>query len=233
MRRGRDRGKWPWQILSSEKAMIKLAKLSNTTISVLWKVTKGIQQIERHLFKKNWTSVITVGLWHFISRLLPFPFPHPQCQDMVAMKTGSLTSAAGGADPIWSSAKKLMVRGDVENNIDWWQTTGKGHCHICLRLHCCLGQAREQSKAWKGDVGHKIATGGFEKLWHIPGDLEVCIHMCVQLRTPTPGPWLNIRPCAKAESKNQGRLVTCLNFVCPSPHTDPLGKGRKARAQGV
>lgn len=52
MKRGSDRGKTLANALL-KNAMMKLAKLSNTTILVLWKLTKSIQQIEGHLFKKN------------------------------------------------------------------------------------------------------------------------------------------------------------------------------------
>lgn len=52
MKRGSDRGKTLANALL-KKAMMKLAKLSNTTISVLWKLTKSIQQIEGHLFQKS------------------------------------------------------------------------------------------------------------------------------------------------------------------------------------
>jgi len=43
--------------------------------------------------------------------------PPPKARTWWPLKTGSLL-AAGGADLIWSSAKKLMVRGSVENNIN-------------------------------------------------------------------------------------------------------------------
>lgn len=56
------------------KAVINQTKLPKTTILGLWKLTKGTQQIEKHLFKKNyWTSVTTEVCDVFSLELLPSP----------------------------------------------------------------------------------------------------------------------------------------------------------------
>lgn len=55
------------------------AKLSKTTIVVLWNWRKGVQQIEKHLLKKSHLTLCrNYGcLRHFILWFLPFPSPCP------------------------------------------------------------------------------------------------------------------------------------------------------------
>ena len=99
---------WPSEDLtksSRPKIMIKLDKLSKSTISEPWKLTKSIQHIEKCLYKKScWTAARTAGSVVFWLGAAPMSLL-PRCSNLEDQRTGSLM-VAERADPIWSCTEK-------------------------------------------------------------------------------------------------------------------------------